>query len=104
MTWPNAIAIVRRGTWLYDGSVVGEVRILKMKGERPNTTPGEGADEKLLHPPTDAEGIYFLAEFELSSLGSRNNGSSSWGHATLEGAVRYAEEVLPGPIRWDDQQ
>ena len=90
--------VLRGGSWLYDGTVIGHVRILKVKGAEPNILYSD--DEDTVHPPTDANGFYYVAEFWLPSTGN-SMGSSSWGHATVEEAIRYAEEKLPNPVNWD---
>jgi hypothetical protein len=94
------IATLRSGSWLYDGVVTGQVRILKIKGDGPNITVGD--DPEGLDFPTDADGYYYVAEIKLPTLPTANNGSSSWGYATADEAIRYAEQKLPNPITWDD--
>jgi hypothetical protein len=69
-----------------------------MKGEGPNIA--ESDYEEPGHPPTDENGFYYVVEFRLPSAGEANNGSTSWGHATLEEAVQFAEEKVPSPIAW----
>lgn len=93
--------VLLSGSWTYDAEVVGRVRILKMKLESPNAPDLAACDEDLEDPPTDADGYYYVAEFSLPTMGASNNGSRSWGHATVEEAIRYAEEKLPSPVRWE---
>lgn len=93
--------VLKTGSWIYDGVVVGRVRILRMKAEHSNIADLDEDDDEQEEPPTDVEGYFYVAEFSLLALGPSNSGSRSWGHATVEEAIRYAEEKLPSPISWD---
>jgi hypothetical protein len=93
---PSEKEVIRSGTWLYDGCVEARVRILKIKG-----SGYEEDEEGPQSPPEDANGFYYVAEFRLPPFDSLGNGSTSWGHATADEAIKYAEEILPSRIRWE---
>lgn len=89
--------IVKRGTWLYDGTLQSKVLIIrcnyfegpKIIDEEP--TPG--------YPPTDSEGCFYFPEYDIPG-GNRGSGSRVFG--SLAEAVRKAETTIKGPIIWQD--
>ena len=91
--------VIRSGSWLYDGTITGRVRILKIKGDGPNIV--ETDEEESGHSPTDNDGCYYVAEYGLPILGRPTCGSR--GFATPQEATHHAEETLPSPVVWDDK-
>ena len=86
--------IVRRGSWLYDGTVPAEVQIV-----RRNYFDGPTIiDEEPLpgYPPRDAEGCFYAIDYYLE------NGQKGVGEVfgSLEAAVTGAERTLRRPITW----
>jgi hypothetical protein len=89
--------IVRRGSWLYDGSVSAGVSIV-----RRNYFDGPKiVDEEPMpgYPPTDAEGCFYSVEYDVPRAG-RGSGGEVYG--CIEDAVRAAEAILKGPVIWQD--
>ena len=88
--------ILRRGTWLYDGIVRGEVWIVRQNYfEGPKTTDEEPTPG---YPPTDAEGCFYFPEYRIPRAGA---GSGGQVFGSIEDAIRYAETILKSPIAWD---
>jgi hypothetical protein len=89
--------IVKRGTWLYDGTVRAEVLIIrqnyfegpKIVDEEP--TPG--------YPPTDSQGCFYAIEYDIPRGGAGGSGPV---FGSLADAVQKAEATIKGPIVWKD--
>lgn len=87
---------LRRGTWLYGGTVRAEVSILRQNYfEGPAVmdepqTPG--------YPPTDRDGCFYVVSYEIPGA-SKGTGGLVFGSA--EEAIRHAEATLKTPINWE---
>jgi len=93
---------VRRGTWLYGGTLPAEVRIVKSVDW---STDGIVVEDDLAdpsYPPRDPDGFSYGVEYYLRGVeGRTSKGVSAELFASLEDAVRHAETTLREPIKWD---
>ncbi len=95
MPW-DSLPVVRRGTWLYDGVVEREVRILvspKYYGS------GDFEDEPEIADDRDQE--TFVVEYQTLDL-SETKFAGGGQYGSLVEAMESAESVLAGRIRWHD--
>jgi hypothetical protein len=83
-------SVVSNGTWLYDGSVQKDVRIVKRNWDYYFEEEFDSGEEKL-----NPDGELFFVEF-----GSQ----PSKGFFSLEEARAHAEKVAPGKILWTDDK
>ncbi|WP_297429973.1 hypothetical protein [Clostridium sp.] len=89
------IEVVARGTWVYGGSVVCKLRIVKsdmMYGS------GDYEDESELRDDKKVE-CYHIEYESMNEKGVFN--SRSTGFLTLSEAMKNAEEVTNPQISWD---
>ena len=88
---------LKRGSWLYDGSLPAAVTIVRQNYfEGPHVT-----DETQTrgYPPTDAEGCFYSVEYNIPP--GAGSGSSGPVFGSLDEAVRHAEAILKSPIAWE---
>lgn len=88
--------MIRRGTWLYDGSVRREVRII-----RQSTLYGSGDYEDPPDIADDRDCECFGVLFETATGGPpRFAGGGQF--KSLEDATQHVEELLVGGVEWYD--
>jgi hypothetical protein len=88
--------IMRRGTWLYGGSVEAAVAIVRQnyfEGPQPEDEPPTPG-----YPPVDEDGCFYGVEYAIPGAGA---GSGSQVFVSLEEAVRHAETTIESPIAWE---
>jgi hypothetical protein len=87
--------VVKTGTWLYANEIPCDVRIVRTEGR-----PGSGDYEDPPELREDQPGAWFRVDFAAAGeRGSFSVGGGYW--PALDVAMREAERVVPGPIRWD---
>lgn len=92
--------IVKRGEWLYDGTVPCEVRIIKANFlEHHFKSDGNPPDPN--YPPRDKRGNFYLVEYEIKRGG---DSSVSNYFASLEEAVNEATTKLNGAIHGSESR
>jgi hypothetical protein len=90
--------VVKNGTFLYDGTVVCDVRII-----RSATRPGSGDCDDPSEVANDQYGEFFHVQYGSTTERAHFNSSGGFG-ATLEEAITLAE-LAPGignTIQWID--
>lgn len=92
----NPLPVVRRGTWLYDGVVAREVRIL-VSPQRYGTHDYEDVPEIA----DDRDQQTFVVEYQPLDLSEVRFGGGGQFDSLAE-AMQSAEIVLDGRIRWHD--
>lgn len=86
--------VVKRGTFLYDGSVPCGIRIVQT-----DFSPGSGDYEDEPEARDDKFGIFY--EVQMQSAGGDGRYSTGIpGFESLEAAVRHVESVAPG-VLWE---
>jgi hypothetical protein len=84
---------MRRGTWLYGGSLEAAVSIVRQnyfecpRPEDEPPTPG--------YPPVDDDGCFYAVKYAIPGAGA---GSGSRVFGSLEEAVRHAEMTVHTPL------
>lgn len=99
----NEAELVRSGTWLYDGSVVGRVEIWKVRADWTAEEAAEAEDEQP-YPKTDLEGFYYACRFSIPSIDLTPNADPrhlGTGGPTLEEAVAYVEATVKQGVTWE---
>jgi hypothetical protein len=87
---------VKQGTFLYDGTVICDVRIV-----RTETRYGSGDEEDPPEIREDHPGPCFYVEWgSTSRRGEYSSGGG--GYATLPDAMRAVEQRVPG-VKWIDE-
>ena len=87
--------IVRRGAWMYDGTVPAEVQIVRRNYFDGPAIVGE--EPASGYPPRDAEGCFYAIDYYLEN-GQKGVCGEVFG--SLEAAVAEAERTLRPPITW----
>ena len=86
--------IVKEGIFLYDGTVLCDIRIFK-HGKRYGT--GDPFDEPEFRD--DADGEFYYIEFG-STVERGKFVSGSWALPSLEAAIEEAERATNGTVTW----
>ncbi len=87
--------IVKKGTFLYDGSVITDIQIIKT-----NIRYGSGDYEDEPEFRDDVEGVFYNIEFgSTTERGKFVSGSLS--HTSLEAAISEAEKATNFTVTWD---
>ena len=98
MTLYEGEVVVKRGTFLYDGTVTCNLRIVRRR-----VRPGSGDWDDPPELANDKEGEYFYVQFGSTTDRGRFNASGGGG-ATIDEAIAVAESA-PGigkTVRWTD--
>jgi hypothetical protein len=92
--------VLRRGSWLYDGTIPAEVMIVKYRdGDLP---PEPEEDQVPGYPPRDADGYFYGVNYFVHGRGGTAKGVAGRLFASPEEAARHAEATLKTPITWND--
>lgn len=87
--------IIKKGTFLYDGSVITDIQIIKT-----NIRYGSGVHGDEPEHRDDVEGEFYKIEFgSTTERGEFVSGSLS--HTSLEEAISEAEKATNFKITWD---
>lgn len=98
MTLYEGETVVKKGTFLYDGTVLCDLRIV-----RSQVRPGSGDWEDPPELANDKEGEFFFVQYGSTTERGHFN-SSAGGGETIEEAIAKAESA-PGigkTVRWID--
>ena len=93
--------VVAAGTWLYDGSVPTEVRVVRLGYDfwfAVGEADGELADREL--PALNPDGYLYYVSFRPGSVEDGKFWPDSIGDQTLAEAKATAQRRLPGPVTW----
>jgi len=91
---------MRRGSWLYDGTIPAEVMIVKYRdGDLPS---GPEEDAMPSYPPRGADGYFYGVEYFVHGRAGRQKGVSGWLFGSPHEATKHAEATLKFPITWKD--
>lgn len=87
--------IIKKGTFLYDGSVLTDIQIIKT-----NIRYGSGDYEDEPEYRDDIEGIFYNIEFG-STIERGKFVSGSFSHESLNEALLEAERATNHTVNWD---
>jgi hypothetical protein len=97
------VKIKRRGTWLYDGTAPMPVDIVGLPydfwyelGKLDDQLEPDEAPS-----PLGARGLLYYARFRDAGRKVRRTWPDTIGYATVEAAMRAAEDKAPSPIVWN---
>ena len=95
-------AIVRTGTWMYDGVVEKPVDIISLEYDWwYMLAEADGVLEPDEEPePLSQDSCLYYVRFRNALQPVQPTWPDSCGYATVEEAVAYAESKTPSPIRW----
>ena len=91
-------SVVKRGTFLYAGAVVCEIRIFKT-----DLRPGTGGFQDPPEWRDDQEGEYYTIQYGSTTASGEFNAGGGW-FASLEEAMHHAREAVGtnGGLNWYD--
>jgi hypothetical protein len=97
------VVIVKRGRWLYDGTVEMPVDIVGLPFDFWFEI---GRSDEQLEPgetpqALGADGLLFYVRFRRAGETSTPTWPDSAGYATVDAAMKAAEERAPSTITWD---